>query len=355
MLRPVAVLVLLLLAAPALGQPPAPGLPPPLTERIVMRLDFAGVPGCSDPEPFVLALTPRVHGWDPLAPDGRWRLVVTIKKRAPGYEGTTELHDPKGDAVWSRPIPPKASCFILLDRLAYKTAFRIDPPGAPPPAAPAPPPPPAEPPKPPPEPVKPPAVPPPEPVKLEPVKVEPQAAPVPARFVPQVGLGLRMDFVATSALFEVTVEGGVKRQEWRRGGWSLMGTFRVAPNQPGIGPPTNGPAPDVTSSLLAGSLSGCVYYAWPVSLAGCVVGELGENQQSAGKPVFPSHQTVLFAGGGVSAHLEGPISDRYYFQVAADVRGVAKVAGSTSHWDNVTARSFGGAAGMLGVSAGIWF
>ena len=50
-----------------------------------MRLDFAGVPGCSDPEPFILTLTPRVR-WDPLASDGRWRLVVTIKKQPPGYE-----------------------------------------------------------------------------------------------------------------------------------------------------------------------------------------------------------------------------------------------------------------------------
>ena len=64
MRRLVVALVLVLIAAPAFGQP-APGLPPPPAERIVMRLDFAGVPGCSDPEPFVLTLTPRVHGWDP--------------------------------------------------------------------------------------------------------------------------------------------------------------------------------------------------------------------------------------------------------------------------------------------------
>ncbi len=149
--RRVVALVLVLLASPALGQVPSPGLPPPPTERIVMRLDFTGVPGCSDPDPFILTLTPRVHGWDPLAPDGRWRLVLTVRKQAPGYEGTAELRDPKGDVMWTTPIPPKASCFILLDRLSFKTAFRIDPPDAPPPAPPPPPPPP------PPEPAMPPA------------------------------------------------------------------------------------------------------------------------------------------------------------------------------------------------------
>jgi hypothetical protein len=204
------VLVLIAAPAPALAQP-APGLPPPPTGRIVMRLDFAGVPGCSDPEPFVLALTPRVHDWDPLAPGGRWRLVVTIEREAPGYKGTATLYDPKGDEVWKRPVPPKASCFILLDRLAFKTAYRIDPPGAPLPA-PALPPPPAEPAKPPaPEPGKPPAVPPepgkppavsPEPGKPELKEVELPAAPVGPRFAPRLGAGARADFgPAAAALF----------------------------------------------------------------------------------------------------------------------------------------------------------
>jgi hypothetical protein len=64
----VVALVPVLVAAPALAQPPGSEPPPPPAERIVMRLDFSGVPGCSDPEPFVLALRPLVHGWDPLAP-----------------------------------------------------------------------------------------------------------------------------------------------------------------------------------------------------------------------------------------------------------------------------------------------
>jgi hypothetical protein len=352
------VAAVLLLAAPALGQTPAPGLPSPPTERIVMRLDFVGVPGCSDREPFVLALTPRVHGWDPVAPDGRWRLVVTIEREAPGYKGTAKLHEPNGDVWWTKPIPPKASCFILLDRLAYITAFRIDPPDAPPPAtanpAPEPAKPPAtvEPPKPP-EPSTPPPVPP-EPVI---VSAAPKAAPERARFVPRLGAGARADFgAAAGALFGVTVEGGVQRRQWGWGGWSLMGTFRWAPQQTGIGPPTSDRSVDVSSSLVAGGLTGCVHRAWAVSLAGCIVGELGEVQQSAGTTNEPNqHQTVLFAGGGVGAHIQFPLTDRVHVQMETDVLGVARLAGSTSQVTNVFGRSFGGAAGGLGAGLGVSF
>jgi hypothetical protein len=345
---------LVLLASPALGQTPAPGLPPPPAERIVMRLDFAGVPGCSDPEPFILALTPLVHGWDPLAPGGRWRLVLTVKKRTERYEGTAELHRPDGGVQWTRSFPPKASCFLLLDRLAYVTADRIDPvDGPPPPSAP-----PSKPPEPekPLEPEKPPQ---PPPVPPEPVVVPaaPPASPVRARFVPRVGVGAGADFGASwGALFGVTLEGGFQRRAWEWGGWSLMGTFRWAPQQPGIGPPASAISADVSTSLLAGNLAGCVYRAWPVTLAGCVVGELGEDQQSAGTFKFQQvHQTALFAGGGVRARIEAPLSDRLYVQIVTDVLGVAKLAGSTSQSNNVIARNFGGAAGRLGAGLGVSF
>jgi hypothetical protein len=352
-------LVLVLLASPALGQTAAPSLPPPPTERIVMRLDFAGVPGCSDPEPFILQLTPLVHGWDPLAPSGRWRLVLTVRKQAQKYEGTAELHRPDGDVQWTRSFPPKASCFLLLDRLAYATAHRIDPVDGLPPAS-APPLKPAEPEKPsepeePPAPVEPPKSP---PLPSDPVvAVAPPIAPVRARFVPRVGAGARADFgAAWGALFGVTIEGGFERREWGWGGWSLMGTLRWDPQQTGIGPPTSNRSVDVSSSLVAGGLTGCVYRAWAVSLAGCVVGELGEVQQSAGTSQEPNlHQTVLFAGGGVGARIQVPLTARVHVQMETDVLGVAKLAGTTNQVNNVFGRSFGGAAGGLGAGLGVSF
>jgi len=194
----------------------------------------------------------------------------------------------------------------------------------------------------------------PEPVKPEPKTVELPAEPVRPRFVPRFGAGGRVDFVAAEALFGLTVEGGFQRREWGWGGWSLMGTFRWDPQQPVIGSPTSFASPDVSSSLLAAGFTGCVHRAWPVSLAGCIVGELGEIQQSAGMAMLGKlHQTVLFAGLGVGARIEWPLPAGLYFQLATDVRGVAKLAGTTSQVTNVFGRSFGGAAGGLGAGLGV--
>jgi hypothetical protein len=154
----------------------------------------------------------------------------------------------------------------------------------------------------------------------------------------------------------VTLEGGFQRQEWGWGGWSLTGALRWAPQQTGIGPPTSVATADVSSSLVAGRLAGCVYRAWAVSLAGCVIGELGEVQQSAGGLRDQNlHETVLFAGGGIGAHIRVPLTDRVHVQMETDVLGVARLAGGTSQWTNVFGRSFEGAAGGLGASLGVSF
>ncbi len=68
-----------------------------------------------------------------------------------------------------------------------------------------------------------------------------------------------------------------------------------------------------------------------------------------------SHETVLFGGGGVGARVEIPLPAGLYLQMATDVLGVGKLAGSTSMATNVNARSFGGAAGGLGGGLGISF
>src|SRR4051794_19256974 len=106
-------------ASRALAQGPSPPAPaPPAPERIVARLDFRGVPGCSDPEPFIVLFGLRVKGWDPVSPRGPWKLVVTVKRHAPGYEGSDELRDPTGKVIWTRAFPPNERCFALLDRLS---------------------------------------------------------------------------------------------------------------------------------------------------------------------------------------------------------------------------------------------
>jgi hypothetical protein len=339
MRRPAVGVVLVLLASPALGQTPAPGLPPPPTERIVMRLDFAGVLGCSDPEPFVLALTPRVHGWDPLAPDGRWRLVITVKRRAPGYEGSAELHDPKGDVAWTRAFPPKASCFLLVDRLAFAVAFRIDPPGAPPPPAPAPSAPPApEPPKPPPAPAEPkPAPVAPEPP--EPPPVVPRAAPVRAAIVPRVGAGVWADFgLAPRPLVGVKVDAGFQR-EW----FSIAGEFRWDPASTA---PLQGGG-NVSTVVLVGALVACGRVEWHVWFVGCLVGELGQIRRTTAY-TFSSQPTDLYAGAGGSAGVEIPIIGPLYVQGVGDILGARKPANSPPTRNGMT-QSFGGtASGFVG-------
>jgi hypothetical protein len=50
-----------------------------------------------------------------------------------------------------------------------------------------------------------------------------------------------------------------------------------------------------------------------------------------------------------------PLSDLLYVQMATDLLGVGTLAGSTDKAANVTARSFGGAAGGLGAGLGASF
>jgi hypothetical protein len=107
---------------------------------------------------------------------------------------------------------------------------------------------------------------------------------------------------------------------------------------------------------MAGRVVGCVHRAWAVSLAGCVVADLGEVQQSAGTPVFQGlHQTALFGGGGAGARVEVPLSTLGYVQIATDVLGIAKLAGSANQSTYVFGRTVGGAAGGLGAGLGVSF
>jgi hypothetical protein len=196
------------------------------------------------------------------------------------------------------------------------------------------------------------------PAAPEPAKPDPTEPPVRVRFVPRVGVGARMDVAAAwGTLFGVTIEGGFQRPEWRWGGWSLMGTLRWAPRQTGIGPPSAIPSVDVNSEMTGGTLTGCVHRAWPVSLAGCVLAELGEVQQTASSPTpLNLHQAVLLGGGGVGARVEARLYGPLYVQIAADVRGVARLAGGTSRWANVIGRGFaGGATGDIGAGVGASF
>jgi len=285
-MRLAAALVPVLLAAPRATLADTPSDLPQPPERIVMRLDFHGVPGCSDPDPFVALLTPHVRGWDPLAPGGRWRLVLTVARRAPGYEGSAELHDPNGDIAWTRSFTAKPTCYALLDRLATATALRIDPPGAPPPPsprclsspAPAPPPPP-EPPTP--------------PLFVEPATPPEPKTPLSFRF----GTGLWADLISSDrGSVGLTLDAGV------RYGW-----FSVAVEgrgDPPIGSTVHGNGLNggsVSFARATGALVVCGHYD---VLVGCVKGQAGRILFPG---TFPPEPAALYAAAGIRVGVEYPV------------------------------------------------
>jgi hypothetical protein len=123
-----------------------------------VRLDYQRDPGaerCPEEQAFRDAAGASAQTSAALfAPDAAARLVVTLRRRGYGYEGTTALYDAAGVVLWTVTLPPPAyppaaSCPSLVETLALSATNQIDP-IVPRPLLPAPPPPPLRPPPPPP-------------------------------------------------------------------------------------------------------------------------------------------------------------------------------------------------------------
>ncbi len=71
----------------------------------MLRLDYWGVQGCSDAETFRISLINKISDWDPIDDKGRWRLVVSVKRRGAGFDGSAEVYDPQDALVWSTLSP----------------------------------------------------------------------------------------------------------------------------------------------------------------------------------------------------------------------------------------------------------
>jgi hypothetical protein len=159
--------------------------------HVVMRLRYTPPKGCPNEDAMEGAVSIAVPEWHPFAPDAPWILVVDVRRRPQGWEGTAELHDAATDRLeWNASMPPRRSCKEVLLDLAEVLAIYIDsapggPMKAPAPAAPASP-------APPPEPAPPPAPPPPEPAPA-PVVAKPAPPPPPKRNVGFV-VGVDADF-----------------------------------------------------------------------------------------------------------------------------------------------------------------
>jgi hypothetical protein len=292
-MRLAAALVLVLLAGPAFAQHAPPAEWPLPTERLVMRLDFNGVRGCSDPETFTLSLVPRVHGWDPIEPDAAWRLVVTVRRRPRGYEGYADVYDPSGKVAWARSIPPKPTCHDLLDTLSLVFAFWVDPPEwdlkpKAEPAKPAPEPP-AKPP--------PPPLPPPPPVPL-PAFAPPEAPPkvkTPLAF--RFGTGVWADLISSDrGSFGLTLDAGV-----RYGWFSVAGEARGDPPLGATSISIKGSAVTMRFARVTGALLLCGHYD---VLVGCLKGQVGRILFPG---TAPPESAQPYAAAGVRVGLEWPV------------------------------------------------
>jgi hypothetical protein len=65
--------------------------------QVVMRLRYAPPNGCPNEDAMEGAVPIAVPEWHPFAPDAPWILVVDVRRRPQGWEGTAELRDAAGD------------------------------------------------------------------------------------------------------------------------------------------------------------------------------------------------------------------------------------------------------------------
>ncbi len=127
---------LVLLSAPICTADPslrAPALaPPPRT----VRLDYSRGPGaerCPEKIAFRDAVGAKVaRDLFAAVPPPSARLVVSLRRRGAGYEGTAELRDAAGAVTWSRlfpppPHPPLATCSTLISALAFSVSLEVEP------------------------------------------------------------------------------------------------------------------------------------------------------------------------------------------------------------------------------------
>ena len=129
-------LAALLRAAPALAaSPPSPALAPPPPPRAV-RLEYERGPGaqrCPGEQAFRDAIGAKVaRDLFAAVPPPSVRLVVSLRRRGAGYEGTAELRDAAGAVTWSMLFPPpphrpSSTCSNLILALAFGVSLVVEP------------------------------------------------------------------------------------------------------------------------------------------------------------------------------------------------------------------------------------
>lgn len=274
----------------------------PLAQRVHLRLDYKGAPGCADAQLFRDVLAARARHWDVWAPVDPWPLEIRITRRGQGYEGRGELRDAAGGVRWKLAYSGAVRCIEILSDLARSLVLKIDPPGRllPIPVC-----------KPAPEPARAAASP-----EAVPVCAPAPPAPVPSEPTKRVTLRFSgaawADVVAASkASVGLAVGAGV------RYGWAsaeLEGRW-----DPPLGATNVGDREVSLTRATAGVLL-CGHYKLFV---GCTVGKVGAVVFSMPGGI-PDHLTLPFGAMGVQVGAELPLAPHVSLRVAADLLGTIR-------------------------------
>ncbi|MEP7125356.1 MAG: hypothetical protein ABJE95_30775 [Byssovorax sp.] len=101
-----------------------------------MRLDYVRGPGaerCPGEQAFRDAASAKIaRDLFATEPEPSSRLMVVLRRREAGYEGTAELRDTAGAVTWAMvfpgpPHPPSATCTSLIAALAFGLSVEVDP------------------------------------------------------------------------------------------------------------------------------------------------------------------------------------------------------------------------------------
>jgi hypothetical protein len=298
----VASLALILVAAPALADAPAPTggplfgvspdqpAPPAPRSRATVRLTYSQPAGdaCPDERALRGAVAARL-GYDPGAAPGEPAptLRVTIVRQAGGFVARAEIRDAAGRLTWERPALTDMDCRHLVDVLGLTLAIALDPgaTGSEPPAPAA----------------SPPIVP-----ELPPATPAPESPPTPpapsAR--PQVRLGIRAGLaVATLPRPSATMAAdfGVV--------WPYFSiAIEARADLPVTADVDHGAR--IHASILAASLVPCGRWRWLVACGVVSVGALRLAGVTAGVPAnewTSSEGSAAYFAAGPRLALEWPI------------------------------------------------
>jgi hypothetical protein len=282
----------------AVAQAPATIPQKPIGERIQMRLDYRGVPGCAEGELLRNALRAHIYQWEMWNPSSLWRVRAQVTPHGAGYKGNAKLFDPSGVVRWETEVTGEDSdplrCIDVLRFFALGLAVTLLPRHPPPPPKPA-------------EVDAPAPKPPPPPAAPQTEK------PAPEPFVFRVGVDARMELgVGLKPTVGLALDVG-----FLKGWFSFAAEFHWIPSVTTT-PFANGDTID--SRFLGVSLFDCINFGTRVTFAACLpIFELGQRQRSTVGLEGLGAQSLPYWGLGARTLGEVPLTPVVSLRAFADV------------------------------------